>query len=104
MIHIWYKNIQLLPSNTDKHSYDSSYLLSIYHTSTEVKYFYTFYINHTHNMFFHSIHLTIQVVIRLAGHVVHMGGGEVHVEFWWGNQRERNSLENLGIGGRAILK
>jgi hypothetical protein len=33
-----------------------------------------------------------------------MGGGEVHVEFWWGNLRERDSLENLGIGGRIILK
>ena len=52
MIHIQYKNIQLLSPNTDKHSYDSSHSLPIYHTSTEVKYFYTFNINHTHNMFF----------------------------------------------------
>jgi len=31
-------------------------------------------------------------------------GGEVHVEFWWGNPRERDSMENLGIDGRIILK
>jgi hypothetical protein len=33
-----------------------------------------------------------------------MGGGKVHVEFLWGNLRERNSLKNLGIGGKIILK
>ena len=42
MIHIQHKNIQLLSTNTDKHSYDPSHLLPIYHTSTEVKYVYTF--------------------------------------------------------------
>ena len=61
MIHIQHKNIHLLSAITDKHSYDPSYSLPTYHTSTEVQYFYTFNINHTHtqNMFFHSIHLTI---------------------------------------------
>jgi hypothetical protein len=30
--------------------------------------------------------------------------GEVHTGFWWGDLREREHLENLGIGGRIILK
>jgi hypothetical protein len=28
----------------------------------------------------------------------------VHTEFWWGDLRERNHLEHLGIDGRIILK
>ena len=30
--------------------------------------------------------------------------GEVHTEFRWGDQRERDRLEDLGIDGRIILK
>jgi len=56
MIHMQYKNI-LLSANTDKHSHDSSYALSIYHTPTEMKYFYTFNINDTQIMFFFSLHI-----------------------------------------------
>jgi len=52
MIHIQYKNMQLVSTNTDKLSYDTSHLLPIYHNPTEVMYFYKFNINHTHNMFF----------------------------------------------------
>ena len=33
-----------------------------------------------------------------------MYGGEVHAGFWWGNLRERDHLEDPGIGGRRILK
>jgi len=55
MIHIQYKNTQLLSANTDKHSYDSSYSLPVYRMPTEVQHFYTLNINNTHNMFFHSI-------------------------------------------------
>jgi len=29
---------------------------------------------------------------------------EVHTEFWWGNLREREHLENPDIDGRIILK
>ena len=36
-----------------------SYVLPFFHTSTEVKYDYTFNINHTHNMFPNFIHLTL---------------------------------------------
>jgi hypothetical protein len=29
---------------------------------------------------------------------------EVHTGFWWGNQRERDRLEELDLDGRIILK
>jgi len=56
MIHIKYKNIPLLSANTDKHSYDPSYLLPPYHTSTEVQHFYTLNIIHTHTTCFSTPH------------------------------------------------
>jgi hypothetical protein len=31
--------------------------------------------------------------MRLAGHVAHMGTGEVHTGFWWGDLRERAHLK-----------
>jgi hypothetical protein len=30
--------------------------------------------------------------------------GKVHAGFWWGNLRERDHLEDLGIDGRTLLK
>jgi hypothetical protein len=30
--------------------------------------------------------------------------GELHTAFWWGELRERDHLEDRGIGGRLILK
>jgi hypothetical protein len=39
-----------------------------------------------------------------AGHVAHVGRGEVHTEFWWANLRERDHLEDPGLDGRLILK
>jgi len=39
-----------------------------------------------------------------TGHVAHMGRGEVHARFRWGNLRERDHLEDLGVDGRIILK
>jgi hypothetical protein len=32
------------------------------------------------------------------------GGGELHAGFWWGNLKERDHLEDLGIDRRIILK
>jgi hypothetical protein len=29
---------------------------------------------------------------------------EMRTMFWWGNPRERNDLEDLGIDGKIILK
>jgi hypothetical protein len=29
---------------------------------------------------------------------------ELHAQVWWGNLRERNRLEDIGIVGRIILK
>jgi len=41
--------------------------------------------------------------MRWAGHVAHMGRGKVDTEFWWGNLRERDHLEDAGID-RIILR
>jgi len=32
------------------------------------------------------------------------GRGEVYIEFWWGNLRERDHWEDPGLGGRIILR
>jgi len=32
------------------------------------------------------------------------GTGEVHTGFWWGNLKERDHLEDLGVDGRIILR
>ena len=33
-----------------------------------------------------------------------MYGGEVYTEFWWGNLRERDHLEDPGVDGMIILR
>jgi len=42
--------------------------------------------------------------MRWGGHVVRAGRVEVYTEFWWGNLRERDHLEDQGVNGRKILK
>jgi len=37
-------------------------------------------------------------------HVARMGRREAHTGFWWGNLRERDSLEYPGLDGKIILK
>ena len=42
--------------------------------------------------------------MRWAGHVEHMGRGEMQTGFWWGHLREGEHLKDLGVDGRIILK
>ena len=44
------------------------------------------------------------IKIRWAGHAARMERREVHRNFWWGNLREGDHLENPGLDGRMILK
>ena len=42
--------------------------------------------------------------IRWAGHVAYMGKKGKHTGFWWGNLKERDQFEELGIALRIILE
>jgi len=42
--------------------------------------------------------------ISWAGHVACVGRGEVNAEFWRGNLRERESLEDPSVDERIILR
>jgi hypothetical protein len=33
-----------------------------------------------------------------------MGRGELHTGYWWGDLRERDHVEDLGVDGRSILR
>jgi hypothetical protein len=33
-----------------------------------------------------------------------MGRGEVHTGLWWGDLRERDHLEDVGVDGRLLLE
>jgi len=41
--------------------------------------------------------------MRWAGHVAHMGRGEVCTGFWWGNLKKRDHWGGLDVDGRIIL-
>jgi hypothetical protein len=41
--------------------------------------------------------------MRWAGHVAGMERIDVYTGFWWGSMRERDHLEDPGIGGRIIF-
>jgi len=43
-------------------------------------------------------------IMRWVGHVARIGRGDVYTEFWWGNLRERDHLEDSGVDGRIILR
>jgi hypothetical protein len=42
--------------------------------------------------------------MRWAGHVARMGRAEKYTGFLWGNRKERDHLEDLGIDGRIKLR
>jgi hypothetical protein len=50
-----------------------------------------------------NIMRVIKSRMRWAGHVARMGMGEVCVEFWWRNLRERDRWGDPVIDGRIIL-
>jgi hypothetical protein len=39
-----------------------------------------------------------------TGHVALRETGEMHTGFWWGNVREGDHLEDLGVNGKIILQ
>jgi hypothetical protein len=51
---------------------------------------------------------TVQVIklrrMRWAGHVARMGERRGVYRVWWGSLRERDHLEDLGVGGTIILR
>jgi hypothetical protein len=42
--------------------------------------------------------------MRWAGHVAHMGRGEVFTGFWLGGPKGRDHWEDLRVGGRITLR
>jgi hypothetical protein len=42
--------------------------------------------------------------MRLMGHMVSIRDKRVHSSFWWGNLKEIDHLEDLGLDGIIILK
>jgi len=42
--------------------------------------------------------------MRWAGHVAHIGNGELYTGYWWGNLWERDHLEEPGVDWRIILR
>ena len=42
--------------------------------------------------------------MRWAEYLAHMGGGEVHTGFWWGNPKKGDHLEDLDVDVRVVLK
>jgi hypothetical protein len=64
-----------------------------------------------HNEELNELYLSPNIVlvtksrnIRWTGHVARMGRGEVYSGIWWGNQRDRDYLEDPGIIGKIILR
>jgi hypothetical protein len=50
------------------------------------------------------MNFTDQIKKNDMGDTCSTNEGEVHIEFCWGNPRERIDLEDLGMDGRIILK
>jgi hypothetical protein len=63
-----------------------------------------------HNDELHNLYSSPNIVrviksrrMRWAGHVAHMGRGEVFTGFWLGGPKTRVHWEDLGVGGRITL-
>jgi len=53
----------------------------------------------------HKIFVFRSRILRWAGYVARVCVRRgVHTGFWWGNLRERDHREDIGIDGRIILK
>jgi hypothetical protein len=51
--------------------------------------------------------ITVRVIksrMRWAGHVARMGGGAVYTGFWWRDLRERDHLEDRGVGEMMMIR
>jgi hypothetical protein len=64
-----------------------------------------------HNDELHDLYSSPNIVkviksrrMRRAGHMARMGRGEVFTGFWLGGPNARDDWEDLGVGGRIILK
>ena len=50
-------------------------------------------------------YMSADVIIKVVMILQHVwSGGEVHTEFWWGNLRERDHMEETGVDCRIILR
>jgi hypothetical protein len=63
-----------------------------------------------HNDDLHDLYSSPNIVrviksrMRWAGHVAHMGRGEVRTGFWLGGPKASDHWEDLGGGGRITLR
>jgi hypothetical protein len=64
-----------------------------------------------HNEELHNLYSSPSIIriiksrrMRWAGHVARMGGGGMHIGYWWESQKERVYWEEQHVGGWTILK
>jgi hypothetical protein len=64
-----------------------------------------------HNDELHDLYSSPNIVrviksrrLRWAGHVAHIGKGEVFTGFWLGGLKVRDHWADLGVGGRITLR
>jgi len=60
--------------------------------------------NDLYSTVLHIIRVIKSRRMRGGGHAARMGWEGVYTEFWWGNLRERDPLEDLSVDGRIIIK